>query len=355
VNIFNKKYKKTIKLERSVKIMKAAVLRGPRDVRVEDFPEPKMGDDCVKVAVSYCGLCGTDFHKFAGKSGSRPVTYPVPLGHEASGIVVEIGKDVKNFKVGDRVTVDPNWSCGKCYMCHKGKRHLCKNSRGVVKGMAEFICPPEENVYHIPDTLSLRDAALAEPLSCCLHGIELLDVHMGDVVVIIGLGAIGLMMLQLCAKASAGKIIVIEPIEEKREVALKLGATLFINPQTENVKKVIKDSGIECVDKVLECVGIISTAELALDIADPGATVVLFGVADNGAMLPVDLYKAFTKELTIKTSYINPGTMIPAIDLLEKKAIKMEGFIQEIEIEDLPLELETKSFTRKGKVVVHIS
>ncbi|MBR2375585.1 MAG: zinc-dependent alcohol dehydrogenase family protein [Clostridia bacterium] len=335
--------------------MKAAVLRGPQDVRVEQFPEPPMHDNCVKVAVAYCGLCGTDFHKFAGKSGSRPVTYPVPLGHEASGVVVEIGKDVTNFKVGDRVTVDPNWSCGKCHWCHKGKRHLCRNSRGVVKGMAEYICPPEENVYHIPDSLSLRDAALTEPLSCCLHGIELLDMKLGDVVVIIGMGAIGLMMLQLCAKASAGKIIVVEPIEEKRETALKMGATLFVNPQTEDVAKVIKENGIECVDKVLECVGLISTAQLALEVADPGATVVLFGVSDNGAILPVDMYKAFTKELTIKTSYINPGTTPAAIDLLEKKAIDLDGFIQEIAIEQLPEELQTKQFTRKGKVVVRIS
>lgn len=335
--------------------MKAAVLRGPQDVKVEQFPEPPMHDNCVKIAVSYCGLCGTDFHKFAGKSGSRPVTYPVPLGHEASGIVVEIGKDVANFKVGDRVTVDPNWSCGKCHWCHKGKRHLCRNSRGVVKGMAEYICPPEENVYHIPDSLSLRDAALSEPLSCCLHGIDLLDMKMGDVVVIIGMGAIGLMMLQLCAKASAGKIVVVEPIEEKRETALKMGATLFVNPQTEDVVNVIKENGIECVDKVLECVGLISTAQLALEVADPGATVVLFGVSDNGAILPVDMYKAFTKELTIKTSYINPGTMPAAIDLLEKRAIEMDGFIQEIAIEQLPEELKTKQFTRKGKVVVRIS
>ncbi len=335
--------------------MKAAVLRGPKDVRVEEFPEPPMNENCVKIAVAYCGLCGTDFHKFAGKSGSRPVTYPVPLGHEASGVVVEVGKDVTQFKVGDRVTVDPNWSCGKCHWCHKGKRHLCRNSKGVVKGMAEFICPPEENVYHIPDSLSLRDAALTEPLSCCLHGIELLDVKMGDVVVIIGMGAIGLMMLQLCLKASAGKIIVVEPIEEKRETALKMGASLFINPQTEDVAKVIKENGITCVDKVLECVGLVPTAQLALEVADPGATVVLFGVSDNGAILPVDLYKAFTKELTIKTSYVNPGTMPAAIDLLEKKAIETDNFIQEIAIEQLPKELETKQFTKKGKVVVRIS
>jgi threonine dehydrogenase-like Zn-dependent dehydrogenase len=163
------------------------------------------------------------------------------------------------------------------------------------------------------------------------------------------------MMLQLCAKASAGKIIVIEPIEEKREVALQMGATLFINPQTEDAVKVIRENGIECVDRVLECVGLVPTAQLALEVADPGATVVLFGVADNGAMLPVDLYKAFVKELTIKTSYINPGTMNAAIDLLEKGAIATDPFIQEIALEQLPEELETKQFTRKGKVVVRIS
>jgi threonine dehydrogenase-like Zn-dependent dehydrogenase len=221
--------------------------------------------------------------------------------------------------------------------------------------MAEYICPPEENVYRIPDSLSLRDAALCEPLSCCLHGIDLLDIKLGDVVVIIGMGAIGLMMLQLCAKASAGKIVVIEPIEEKRQVAYEYGATLFVNPQTEDVKKVIKDNGIECVDKVLECVGLIPTAELALDVADPGATVVLFGVADPGAILPVDLYKAFTKELTIKTSYINPNTTLAAIDLLEKGVIATDPFIQEITLEELPLELENRTLTRKGKVVVRIS
>ena len=90
--------------------MIAGVLQAPGKVEITEFPEPIMGEDCVKVAVAWCGLCGTDFHKFAGKAGSRPVTYPVPLGHEISGIVAEVGAKVTNFKVGDRVTVDPTWS-----------------------------------------------------------------------------------------------------------------------------------------------------------------------------------------------------------------------------------------------------
>lgn len=335
--------------------MLAAVLYGPQDLRLTQFPEPPMDDNAVKVAVAYCGLCGTDFHKFSGRPGARAVTYPVPLGHEVSGIVVEVGKNVASFKPGDRVTVDPNHSCGRCHFCRSGKSHLCQNSRGVVKGMAQFVCPPQENVYHLPDSLELRTAALTEPLSCCLRGMDQLDLHLGQTVAIIGMGAIGQMMLQLCRKASAGSIIVIEPVEEKRQLAMELGATLFINPAKEDVSAAIRNAGIICVDRVLECAGLPQSASTALEIADHGATVVLFGVADMDAVLPVKLYDAFLKELTIKTSYINPGTTQRAIDLLTSGAIKTQGLIQDLTMDQLPQEMETRERSRLGKVVVSIN
>ena len=118
--------------------------------------------------------------------------------------------------------------------------HMCENGNGVVKGFAQYICPPESNVYHIPDHLSLREAALAEPLSCCLHGMDLLDVKLGDVVVVIGMGMIGSMMVKLCSIAGASHIIVIETQENKRESAKDYGATLFINPNVENVETVME-------------------------------------------------------------------------------------------------------------------
>ncbi len=336
--------------------MKAAVLCSPGDLRVTDFPVPAMGDDCVKVAVAYCGVCGTDFHKFAGKGGSRPVTYPVPLGHEASGVVVAVGPKVTNFKTGDRVTVDPNWSCGHCYFCQNGKRHHCSNSRGVVKGMAEFICPPQENVYHIPDSLSLKDAALAEPLSCCLHGVDLLDVKLGDTVAVVGMGAIGQIMLQLLAKSAAANIIIIETVEEKRQTAMELGATLFINPRVEDPVEAIKEAGIPNVDKVMECGGLTITAQTALDVAGKGATVVLFSVADPDAVLPLKLYEAFQKELVIKTSYINPNTTGRAVRLLSSGAIDTSHAISYVlELEELKEEIETRRYSRLGKVVVRIA
>ena len=175
--------------------MKAGVYYGVEDFRVAEFPEPELKEDGVKIAVKYCGVCGTDVHKFHGQCGSHPMKPPVPLGHEVSGVVVETGKHVTHFKVGDRVVADPNWGCGACFFCKNNMPHMCENGKGVVKGFAQYICPPESNVYHIPDHLSLREAALAEPLSCCLHGMDLLDVKLGDVVVVIGMGMIGSMMV----------------------------------------------------------------------------------------------------------------------------------------------------------------
>ena len=336
--------------------MKAVVLFGPKNVRYTDFPEPPMNENSVKIAVAYCGLCGTDHHKYAGKAGSRPVTYPVPLGHEASGVVVEVGAAVTDFKPGDRVTVDPNWSCGHCYYCKNGKRHLCENSKGVVKGMATYICPPQENVYRVPDGVSLRDASLCEPLACCLHGIDLLDVQPGETVTIIGFGAIGALMLQLCKRAGAAKIIVIEPEESKREIAAKMGATLFLNPTKTDVRAEIQAAGIPCVDKVLECAGIPATIQSALQIAGRGATVVLFGVTAPEAEIPFRPYEAFQKELVIKTSYVNPATTGRAIALLEAGVIDTDLSIGKILMpEELAEELETRNYTRKGKVIVKLS
>lgn len=332
--------------------MKALILRGKHDVHVGEFPTPEMNDDSVKIAIRYCGVCGTDLHKYEGISGSRPLTFPVPLGHEISGIVEAVGKNVRGIKPGDRVTADPNWSCGRCRFCRKGLVHMCENSRGVVKGMADYIAPPQENVYLIPDSLSLRDAALTEPLSCCLHGMDLLDLKLGETVAIIGMGAIGSMFVQLCKSASAGKVIVIETDEGKRDMAFRLGATDFINPAKENPAEVLEQKGIS-VDKVLECVGFPATVNSALDVAGKGARVVLFGMGDASRPVPINTYQAMVKELDIQTSFLNPHAMQRSLDLLEQGAIDTQAVVsKEMTAEELIEELKNRCWTRKGKVIV---
>ncbi len=333
--------------------MKAIVLHGPGNARLDDFPVAELLPGYVKVAVAYCGICGSDLHKFDGKKNTHPVRYPVPLGHEISGYVAEIGEGVSGFSVGDPVTVDPNWSCGHCAFCQEGMPSFCEHARGVVKGMAEFVVAPVENVYRLPDGMDMRLAALAEPVSCCLHGLDLLDVRAGQKVAIVGFGAIGAMMLQLIRRSGASEIIVLETNESKRDAALAMGASRFISPADENaVSELIRSCNI---DRVMECVGVSAAQKTALRVAGKGAVVVLFGVSDEADILPLSVYDAFTRELTIKTSFVNPHTMRRAIDLLSTDVFDPSTLISaELRMDEVEEELRTRTHCRAGKVIVKI-
>ena len=333
--------------------MKAVILHGKGSVSLGEFPTPELKPGTVRVAVSYCGICGSDHHKVAGKANTHAIHYPVPLGHEISGVVAEIGEGVTEFKVGDRVTVDPNWSCGKCRYCKEGKPSFCEYARGVVKGMAEYVVSPEESVYHLPDGLSMRDAALAEPLACCLHGVDLLDVRHGDAVALVGFGAIGKIMIQLLRLAGAGQIAVLETDASKRDLALKMGATDFVSPMdADAVSELVSRVHFS---RVIECVGVRPAQETALQIADRGATVVLFGVSDAAEKLPLSVYDAFLKELTIKTSFVNPYTTQRAVALLASGVLDTEQIIyKEISMEEAVEEFLHPTHSRFGKVLVRI-
>ena len=334
-------------------IMKAVVLYGPSDVRLTEFPTPELKPGTVKVAVSYCGICGSDFHKVAGKKNTHAIHYPVPLGHEISGVVEAVGEGVIGFKPGDRVTVDPNWSCGKCYYCQQGMPSFCENARGVVKGMCEYVVSPEESVYHLPDSLDLHTAALAEPVACCVHGMDLLAVQPGDSVALVGMGAIGTIMLQLIKNAGAGQIIVLETNEAKRELAMQLGATCFVSPADQGTVNTLAEK--YHIKRVIECVGIRPAQKTALAVADKGATVVMFGVSDAADELPINLYDAFLKELTIKTSFVNPFTTQRAINILNNGALDADKIIcKDLTMEEAIDEFANPVYSRMGKVIVTV-
>ena len=334
--------------------MKAVILHGKENISLGEFPTPVVHAGEVKVAVSYCGICGSDYHKYEGKANTHPIKYPVPLGHEISGVIAEVGEGVFGLAVGDRVTVDPNWSCGKCYFCQSGKPAFCENARGVVKGVADFVVSPAENVYKLPEGLSMKHAALAEPLACCIHGADLLGVKHGESVALVGFGAIGAMMLELIAHSGAGDITVIEPNTDKKEMALSMGATHFISPFDEEEIKKLADGGR--VAKVIECVGNKHAEATALRIAGKGATVVFFGVADEKETMPFSAYDAFAKELTVKTSFVNPFTTKRAVDMLASGMISADKLISAVlTMEEALDELRHPNFSRKGKVLVKIS
>lgn len=331
--------------------MRAGYYTGDRTYEVREIPDREPIDDEVKIRVAWCGLCGTDIHKFQGKNGASVVIPPIILGHECSGTVVAVGPDSKYFKVGDRVACDPSWGCGKCSYCQQGLPNFCLERHGVAKGFADYVYPPEKNVYHISDSLDLETAAFAEPLSCAIHGLDLIKIKSGKTVVMYGMGAIGSLMLQLIRYTGAAQIIVVEREEEKRKLALELGATMAVNDaEIENVSRDIN------IDYVVECIGLKSTMEQAIRIAGKNSKVLLFGLGDPDQPISFNQFEAYTKELSIYTSFLNPLSTERAVHLLESGLIDTKKIISaEISLEEMGKELETLEFARKGKVMVSLS
>lgn len=339
--------------------MKAAVYHGPGDLRVEEVPVRKLKDNEVKIQVKYCGICGTDIHIFHGDGGCCDVTPPLVPGHEFSGVVAEVGSKVKTVKVGDRVTGDPNDMCGECYFCKNGMQHFCKNNIGIGTtvdgGFAEYVIMRGKQVYKVSDDLSFIEAAMTEPISCCLHGIDLCNIKAGDTVLVIGGGPIGMIMMQLAKNAGASKVIMSEPVEEKREQALKLGATKTIDPLHEDVEAVLAEY-CENVNVVIECVGNVHTQADAVRFAGKGATIMYFGLAAPEESFPIRPDDIFKKELHITSSYINPYSFERAIQILESGTVELESLITNVvPLDDIADVFTKPEYRRTGKVMIQIS
>lgn len=339
--------------------MKAAVYHGPQDLRVEEVPVRELRDNEVMIQVKYCGVCGTDIHIFNGDGGSFEVNPPLIPGHEFSGVVAKVGSAVTTVKEGDRVSGDPNDMCGECYFCKNAMQHFCTNNVGVGTtvdgGFAEYVIMREKQVYKFSESLSFMEAAMAEPISCCLHGIDLCNIKSGCTVLVMGGGPIGMIMMQLAKNAGAARVIMSEPVEEKREQALKLGATKVINPMEEDVQAVLNDY-CENVDVVIECVGNIHTQADAVKFAGKGATVMYFGLASPEDSYPLKPDDVFKKELTITSSFINPYTFERAVRVLESGTIELESLITNVVPLDDIVDVFTKpEYRRAGKAMIKIA
>lgn len=337
--------------------MKAAVFYGKHDLRIENIEMPKAKNGEVVIKVMACGICGTDIHIYEGDEGAAKTPRGTVLGHEFSGIVTEVGEGVTEIKVGDRVCIDPNKLCGSCYYCRNAMGHFCENMIGIGTtvngGFEEYCAVPQSQVYKIADTTSFEEAAMAEPVSCCIHGIELCDIKTDDTVVVIGCGMIGLIMLQLSKISGAARLIAVEPEKEKRILAESVGAQLCINPFEEDVKAVLRKNGIERVTKVIECVGRPETMKQALELAGKKATVMFFGLTAPDETVDIKPFDIFKKELEIKASYINPYTQQKATELIDSRRIDVRTMVCEVaELERLPEILADSVLRRKGKIII---
>lgn len=341
--------------------MKAAVFYEKNNIKIEDIekPNPKSGEVLIKVRS--CGICGTDVHIFGGDEGAAKTPPETVLGHEFSGEVAALGEGVTGFKIGDRVCVDPNKLCGSCEYCTGGEGHFCTSMTGIGTtvngGFEEYCAVPQSQVYRFGNELSFAEAAMTEPVSCCLHGIDMCNIKSGSTVAVIGCGMIGLIMLQLSLLNGAARVIAIEPVAEKREQALKLGAYAAFDPTDGDLGAALKAAGIHRIETVIECVGRTSAIEQAISIAGNNSTVMMFGLTAPADTISVKPFEIFKKEIVLKSSFINPYTFGRALALLSSGRLDVSSFVYKSDapLEQLPEILANADERRKGKIIISCS
>ena len=337
--------------------MKASRFLGNKTFAVTDLPTPHAGPGELVLRNQVCGVCGTDVHIYHGEPGSADVNPPVVLGHEYSGEVVEVGEGVTGFAVGDHVTVDPNIYCGHCAYCQNGKKQLCPSMEaiGVTRdgGFAQYSLLPAAQAFKLEPTVPWEAAAMAEPLACCLHGIDLAGIQVGDKVCVVGGGAIGLLMVQLAKLSGASQIVLSEPNEKRRQVGLQLGANTALDPTRPDAQEAfaqVLDGG---ANVVIECVGNVPAVKSAFQFAGKGATVLLFSVPKVDATFDLPLFDVYKKELTIKGSFVNPDTHARAVALINSGKVDFGPIItHRFPLDQLPEAIAMQMSDASIKVVV---
>lgn len=288
--------------------MRIANWYGGKDFRIEDAPKPKIKDDEALIAVKATSICGAEVHAYTGVSKRRQEIHGLPLvmGHEFSGEVAEVGKNVEKIAVGDRVTVNPIVTCGKCEQCVTGRNNLCRNFRLIglhVDGaFAEYVPAYGENCHKIPNRMSFEEAALIEPCSVGVHAVNITPLELGDDVAVLGAGTIGLMTLQAARCAGTGKIFVSGHHDFRLDMAKKLGAEEVINAKEEDpVKQIMEMTDGEGADAVFEAVGSKITVQQGLDIVKKGGTVTVIGIREK--TMELGMLGVTAKEVKIQGDY----------------------------------------------------
>ena len=300
--------------------MKALVLTGLKQLEVQDYDKPEVKPNEVLIHTAWAGICGTDKALYGGLPGSADAVPPIVLGHENSGVIAAVGSAVENFKVGDRVSVDPNIYCHKCQYCRSSRPELCEHldAVGVTRdgGFEEYFTAPEEVVYHIPDNVSLEAAAVIEPISCAEHGVDLLETLPYQNAVVIGDGFEGQLIAQILKSRGVHEVTLAGSNEAKLENNRKHFGFKTINNR-EHPEEVQKDH----YDIVVEAVGLPQTQEQAVEAAARGGQVLMFGVGNPDSTFKVNTYKVFQKQLKIQGTFINPYTFEDSIALLQSGAV----------------------------------
>jgi L-iditol 2-dehydrogenase len=327
--------------------MKALLLSGYRKLELVDMDRPAIGPSDVLVRVAACGICGSDVHGYDGSTGRR--IPPIIMGHEAAGIVAEVGPEVDNIRVGDRVTFDSTISCGACKVCRKGDVNLCPHRRifGVScdefrqhGAYADFVAVPQHIVYPLPPELPLEHAAMIEPVSIALHAVNRLHVAPGERAVVVGSGMIGLLVIQALRIAGCSEIIAIDIDRARLEIAKTFGARILPLlpgkgrgegalplPLGEGWGEGASSRAAEA-DVSVEAVGNAAALKTAIASVRRGGRVALVG--NISPEVPLPLQTVVAREIALLGSCASAGEYPRAIELVTKGAIQVEPLISAV-------------------------
>lgn len=316
--------------------MKVAVMEeiGKIGFTERKIPVPK--DDEVLVKLEYVGICGSDLHYYeTGAIGNYVVEPPFVLGHEPGGIVVEVGKNVKHLKVGDKVALEPGKTCGHCEFCREGKYNLCPDviffATPPVDGVfQEYVAHDADLCFKLPENVSTLEGALIEPLAVGFHAAIQGDAHLGQKAVVMGSGCIGLVSMMALKARGVSEVYVVDIMDKRLEKAMELGATAVINGAKENVVERIKElTNGRGADLVIETAGTEITTRQAIDMARKGSNIVLVGYSKTGEMtLPMSL--VLDKELTFKSVFRYRHIYPLAIDAVAAGKVNLKGIVTDV-------------------------
>ncbi|HIE14136.1 TPA: NAD(P)-dependent alcohol dehydrogenase [Candidatus Bathyarchaeota archaeon] len=313
--------------------MKAAVLYKALDMRIEEVPIPTIGPEDVLIKIRAVGICGSDVHYYLhGKAASFVVKMPLILGHECSGEIVDVGSKVNNLEFGQRVVIEPGFTCGKCQYCLEGRYNLCRAVRfygtppynGV---FSEYAVAPGRNVYPLPDNMSFEEGALIEPLAVGMMAAKRGAVSVEDTVAVLGAGTIGQMALRSVLARGVMEVYVTDVLDYRLEYAEKAGASVTINPLKDDVSKRVSElTKGKGVDVVIEASGAEEAVRQAFRIVKPGGRILLIGITSS-IELKVPLAETVTKELDILGVFRYANVFPVAIKCVSSGKIEVKSLI----------------------------
>jgi L-iditol 2-dehydrogenase len=343
--------------------MKAAVLHKPNDIKVEEVEVPSINSEEILVRVKACGICGTDTRIYYGTK-TKGVHYPSVIGHEISGVIETCGSKVQGFKEGDHVSICPVIPCGVCYSCQRGMDNICMNRTAIGYeydgGLQEYMKIPtvairQGNIFKVPSDLSFDLSALIEPLACCYNGNRRSQIKLGDTVVIMGAGPIGLMHLQLARLAGATKIIISEPIEERLVLAKDMGADICVNPKTVNLVELVREEtqGLGA-DATLLAIGVPALINEAFKMTRKQGNINLFAGFGGKGESTIEANLVHYDELNVTgTASAAPWHFNEAMKLAASGKINLEKLISHrFPLEQIDTALKTVLDSKGIKVVV---